>query len=46
METAMLVPLTYAQRSILLKPWVRNFTIPAIKNPGFWKDVILEAHDR
>jgi hypothetical protein len=29
---------------LLIKPWIKNFTIPAIKNPGFWKDVVIEPH--
>ena len=32
------------QLHVLLKPWIKRFPIPAIKNPGFWKDVILEPH--
>ncbi|HEY3232386.1 MAG TPA: ABC transporter substrate-binding protein [Roseiflexaceae bacterium] len=44
MDEAVIVPLCYSQHHILLKPWVRRFTIPAIKNPGFWKDVIIEPH--
>jgi ABC-type oligopeptide transport system substrate-binding subunit len=44
MDEAIIVPLCYSQHHILLKPWVRRFTIPAIKNPGFWKDVIIDPH--
>jgi oligopeptide transport system substrate-binding protein len=44
MEEAIIIPLTYSQTHLFTKPWVRNFLIPAIKNPGFWKDVIIEPH--
>jgi len=44
MEEAVLVPLLYTRHHILLKPWIKNFTIPAIKNPGFWKDIVIEPH--
>jgi len=38
------VPLLYGQHHIVQKPWVKQFHIPAIKNPGFWKDVVIEPH--
>jgi oligopeptide transport system substrate-binding protein len=44
MDEAVLVPLLYSRHHILLKPWIRHFTIPAIKNPGFWKDFVIEPH--
>lgn len=44
MEEAVLVPLTYSQSHLMLKPWVKRFPITAIKNPGFWKDAIIEPH--
>jgi ABC-type transport system substrate-binding protein len=43
-EQAVFVPISYSQHHLMLKPWVRQFPIPAIKNPGFWKDVIIEPH--
>jgi ABC-type oligopeptide transport system substrate-binding subunit len=44
MEEAVIAPLTYAQQHILRKPWVRSFPTSPIKNPGFWKDVIIDPH--
>jgi oligopeptide transport system substrate-binding protein len=44
MEEAVIVPLTYAKRHLFLKPWVRHLALPAIKHPGFWKDVVLMPH--
>jgi ABC-type oligopeptide transport system substrate-binding subunit/transcriptional regulator with XRE-family HTH domain len=43
-EEAIIVPLLYGQHHILLKPWIKQFRIPAIKHPGFWKDVIIDPH--
>ena len=44
MEEAVIMPLSYSPLHLLLKPWVRKFPTTAIKNPGFWKDVIIEPH--
>ncbi len=44
MEEAVVVPLLYSPLHLLLKPWVRKFPTTAIKNPGFWKDAIIEPH--
>jgi oligopeptide transport system substrate-binding protein len=44
MEEAVIMPLLYLPRHMLLKPWIRKFPTTAIKNPGFWKDVIIEPH--
>jgi oligopeptide transport system substrate-binding protein len=44
MQQAVIVPLFYNKRYILMKPWVKNFHSTAIKHPGYWKDVILESH--
>jgi oligopeptide transport system substrate-binding protein len=41
---APLVPLFYWQHHLWLKPWVKRYPTSAVKNPGFWKDVILERH--
>jgi hypothetical protein len=26
---------------MLIKPWVKRYPTTAIKNPGFWKDVVI-----
>jgi ABC-type oligopeptide transport system substrate-binding subunit len=44
MESGLIVPILYSPLHMMLKPWVRSFNVPAVKNPGFWKDVILEPH--
>jgi ABC-type oligopeptide transport system substrate-binding subunit len=44
MEEAVIMPLSYTPMHLLLKPWIRKFPTTAIKNPGFWKDVIIEPH--
>jgi oligopeptide transport system substrate-binding protein len=41
---APIVPLFYWQYHLWLKPWVKRYPTSAVKNPGFWKDVILEPH--
>lgn len=37
-EEAFPVPLQH----FMLKPWVKRYPTSAVKNPGFWKDVVLE----
>jgi ABC-type oligopeptide transport system substrate-binding subunit/DNA-binding SARP family transcriptional activator len=44
MEDAVIIPLVYAQGLSLAKPWVKNYHALAVKHPGFWKDLIIEAH--
>jgi oligopeptide transport system substrate-binding protein len=44
MEEAVIVPVVYSRTHLLLKPWVRQYPIEAIKGPGFWKDVIMDPH--
>jgi len=37
------IPLYYARRHLLVKPWVRKYPIsPTTRR--FWKDVIIEPH--
>lgn len=43
-EEAPLVPLLYLPFHLMLKPWVKHYPTSAVKNPGFWKDVIIEPH--
>ncbi|HEY64162.1 MAG TPA: AAA family ATPase [Caldilineae bacterium] len=42
-QEAPLVPLVYARRSFLLKPWVRTYPASPLKW-WFWKDVVLVPH--
>jgi oligopeptide transport system substrate-binding protein len=42
-EEAAIVPLTYSRLHLLVKPWVRQFPVSAIKW-WFWKDVVIEPH--
>jgi oligopeptide transport system substrate-binding protein len=44
MEEAVIAPLSYSWMHLLLKPWIRKFPTTAVKNPGFWKDVVIEPH--
>ena len=44
-EESVLVPLTYESFHLMLKPWIKQYPTSAVKNPGFWKDVILEPHE-
>jgi ABC-type oligopeptide transport system substrate-binding subunit len=44
-ETAVVLPLTYSQLHFMRQPWVKRFPITAVKNPGFWKDVVLVRDD-
>ncbi|MDT8305928.1 MAG: ABC transporter substrate-binding protein [Anaerolineae bacterium] len=41
-EEAVLVPLYYQPFHLMLKPWVKRYPTAAVKNPGFWKDVVIE----
>jgi ABC-type oligopeptide transport system substrate-binding subunit/transcriptional regulator with XRE-family HTH domain len=41
-EAAPLVPLGYMPHHLMLKPWVKRYPTSAVKNPGFWKDVVIE----
>ena len=43
MQEAPIVPILYARRNFLLKPWVRTFPISPLKW-WFWKDVVLFGH--
>jgi ABC-type oligopeptide transport system substrate-binding subunit/DNA-binding SARP family transcriptional activator len=45
MDEAVIIPLAYSNKHLLIKPWVKNFRTMKIKHPGFWKDVIIESHD-
>ena len=40
---AALVPLAYLPQQFMLKPWVKRYPTSAVKNPGFWKDVVVEG---
>ncbi|MGD8997390.1 MAG: ABC transporter substrate-binding protein, partial [Anaerolineae bacterium] len=42
-EESPIVPLFYARRHVLVKPWVRKFPASAPKW-WFWKDVVIEPH--
>ncbi|MEJ2561011.1 MAG: ABC transporter substrate-binding protein [Anaerolineae bacterium] len=42
-EEAVIVPLTYGQYHLLVKPWVRKYPISALGD-WFWKDVVIERH--
>jgi oligopeptide transport system substrate-binding protein len=42
-EEAAILPLYYPRLHLLVKPWVRQFPVSAIKW-WFWKDVIIEPH--
>jgi oligopeptide transport system substrate-binding protein len=41
-EEAAIVPLYYVPFHLMLKPWVKRYPTAAVKNFGFWKDVVLE----
>lgn len=41
-EEAAIVPLYYQPFHLMLKPWVKRYPTAAVKNYGFWKDVVLE----
>lgn len=43
-QEAPLFPLAYSPMHLLIKPWVKRYPTAAVKYPGFWKDVIIEAH--
>jgi ABC-type oligopeptide transport system substrate-binding subunit/transcriptional regulator with XRE-family HTH domain len=45
-EEAVLVPLYYTPFHLMLKPWVKRYPTSAVKNPGFWKDVVIERDGR
>jgi ABC-type oligopeptide transport system substrate-binding subunit len=38
-----ILPLWYARRHLLLKPWIRGYGISAMEQT-FWKDVVIEPH--
>jgi ABC-type oligopeptide transport system substrate-binding subunit/DNA-binding SARP family transcriptional activator len=42
-EEAPILPLYYARRHLLVKPWIRNYKPQALYN-CYWKDVIIEPH--
>jgi ABC-type oligopeptide transport system substrate-binding subunit/DNA-binding SARP family transcriptional activator len=42
-EEAVVVPLAYSRRHVLVKPWVSQYPMSAMRN-DFWKDVIIEPH--
>ena len=42
MEEAPLVPLSYPQYPLLVKPWVKGY--PVSTSYCCWKDVIIEPH--
>jgi oligopeptide transport system substrate-binding protein len=35
----LVLPLVYQPWHVLMKPWITNFRVPAIKHPGFWHDL-------
>jgi oligopeptide transport system substrate-binding protein len=42
-EEAVIMPLTYGRRHLLVKQWVKKLPMPAMQT-WFWKDVIIEPH--
>jgi ABC-type oligopeptide transport system substrate-binding subunit len=42
-EEACLVPYIYNDFHLMLKPWVKRYPTAAVKNFGFWKDVIVDT---
>ena len=42
-EEAAIMPLSYGQLNLLVKPWVKKFPMSPMK-VWFWKDVIIEPH--
>jgi oligopeptide transport system substrate-binding protein len=42
-EEAVIMPYWYGRRHLLVKPWVKRFSLSAIEGL-FWKDVIIEPH--
>jgi oligopeptide transport system substrate-binding protein len=42
-DEAVIVPLTYGQTHLLVKPWVRKYPTSALQG-WFWKYVIIEPH--
>jgi oligopeptide transport system substrate-binding protein len=42
-EEAAIVPLTYEQWHLLVKPWVKKYPVSALVL-RFWKDVVIEPH--
>jgi oligopeptide transport system substrate-binding protein len=42
-EEAAIVPIFYGRQHLLIKPWIRGYSLSAISFP-FWKDVIIEPH--
>ncbi len=43
-ESAVIVPLFYAEGQFLVQPWVTKFHFPAIGG-ATWKDFVIEPHD-
>jgi oligopeptide transport system substrate-binding protein len=43
MQEAVVMPLAYMRRHLLVKPWIKRLPMSPIKH-WFWKDVIMEAH--
>jgi ABC-type oligopeptide transport system substrate-binding subunit len=42
-EEAVVLPLTYQRRHLLVKPWVSRYPTSAMRTL-FWKDVVIEPH--
>ncbi len=40
-DEACLVPFMYNNLHLMLKPWIKRYPTAAVKNFGFWKDVII-----
>lgn len=43
MQEAGIMPLTYGQWHLLIKPWVKRYPISPLSH-NYWKDVIIEPH--
>ena len=42
-EEAVILPLSYGMRNMLVKPWVVNNPVSPMEH-NFWKDVVIETH--
>jgi ABC-type transport system substrate-binding protein len=42
MQEAIIVPVFYSPFHLMIQPRVKNFPTTPVKNPGFWKDVLIE----